>query len=217
MIDADGVITHKFFESNLAIRANADQLRRAAIGESIKLEPLAVDPTGPPSEVTAEVSLDGDSLAVGIVRDLLVTLRVPDGQHLYGEPVPAGMVATTVEFDESVGLITFDPQFPPTRRHVLAGTGEELQVYEGDVVVRIPVTHNQRSVEKLDDGSYVLRVAGTVRWQSCDDDVCHLPATHRFDLVVPALRSNVPEFDRKEGSTRMDTRAHLARMTERRT
>lgn len=212
VIDADGIIIAKFFESNMAIRANADQLRRAAIGEEVTIEPLSE----PPSEVTADVSFDGESLAVGVVRDLLVTFRVPEGQHLYGEPVPSGMVATSVEFDESEGLVTFDPQFPPTHKHTLSGTGEELQVYEGDVVVRIPITHNQRSIEKLDDGSRVVRVSGTLRWQSCDDEVCHLPVAQPFELALPALRSNTPEFRRKEGSTRMDTPTHFAKMTERR-
>lgn len=33
VLDADGIITAKFFEANLALRENSDQLRRAALGE----------------------------------------------------------------------------------------------------------------------------------------------------------------------------------------
>lgn len=212
VVDGDGVIIAKFFEASLSLRANADQLRRAATGEEIVLEAAA-----PPAEVTATVALDGDSLAVGVLRDLVVTLRVPEGQHLYGEPVPDGMVATRVELDESAGLISVDPQYPPTRPHVLRGTGEELQIFEGDVVIRVPVTHNQRLLDTHDDGSLTVRVGGTIRWQSCDDDVCHLPATHRFALDVPAVRANLPELLGPDSPRRDAAIAHYRRMIERRT
>jgi hypothetical protein len=208
--DAEGIITAKFFEANLALRANADQLRRAALGEEI-----TIDPAPPPSEVTVDVVLDGDSLAVGVVRDLLVRLRVPGGQHLYGEPVPDGMVATSVELDESVGVVVFDPKLPPTRPHTLQSTGEELQIFDGDVLIRVPITHNQRSTAKRDDGSRVVPVSGTVRWQSCDDDACSLPASHRFELELPAVLSNVPAFRPEEGSSRMDFGTHFFVMQHR--
>jgi hypothetical protein len=145
----------EFFESNRALRANADQLRRAVIGED-------------------------------------------------------------VTFDESVGLVTLDWVLPPTRVHVLNGTGDEFPVFEGDVMLRMPITHNQRSVEKGDDGTRGARISGTARWQSCDDEVCHLPGSHRFELEIPARGSNIPKFRRAQGLTRMDTAAHFRRMTERR-
>ena len=216
VIDAEGSITAKFFESNLAIRANGDQLLRAAKGESVAIQTVGRKSAEPQAEVSLEVILDGESLATGVLRDLIVCLRVPDGQHLYGKPVPEGMVATTVEFEESEGLVVMDPIFPPTSTHVLNGTGEELQVFEGDVVIQVPITHNQRSMEKLDDGSRAVRVAGTVRWQSCDDDVCHLPASQTFELLIPAVKTNSAKYRRDEGSTGMDAAKHLAKMTERR-
>jgi DsbC/DsbD-like thiol-disulfide interchange protein len=210
VVNADGIITAKFFESNLALRANSDQLRRAALGEEI-----VIDSAPPSEEVTVEVMFDGDSLAVGVVRDLLIRLGVPEGQHLYGEPVPNGMVATSIEMDESVGVIVLDPQLPPTHPHTLQGTGEELQIFDGDVLIRIPITHNQRSTVERDDGSRVVPISGTVRWQSCDDEICNLPATYRFELDVPAVGSNVPAVRPKEGSTRMDFRKHFSAMKHR--
>ncbi len=213
MIDADGLITAKFFESSLFLRANSDQLLRAALGEEIELTPVEDDP----AEVSMRVSLDAASFGVGILQDLIVQFAVPDGQHLYGDPVPDGMVATTIEFDDDEGLVVRPPVMPPTTPHVLAGTGEELQIFEGDVVIRVPITHNGRSRERLEDGTHVIRIAGTVRWQACDDDVCHLPRSERFELTVPAAGVNSFERNREEGSTRMDFRKHFARMTERRT
>lgn len=84
--------------------------------------------------------------------------------------MPEGMVATSVEIEADVGLVLKPAVFPPTSPHALAGTGETLQVFEGDVVVRVPRTQLGRSLTRLDDGSFVQRLSGTVRWQSCDDE-----------------------------------------------
>jgi len=58
-------------------------------------------------------------------------------------------------------------------------------------------------------------VSGTTRWQACDDDVCHLPKSERFELTISLQGTNAQERRRKEGSTRMDFRHHFARMIER--
>jgi len=210
VIDSEGIIIDKFFESNLAIRANSDQLRRAALGEKIMIDPIS-----PPSEVMVDVSLDGESLAVGIVRDLLIRLRIPKGQHLYHDPVPEGIVATSVELNDSVGLVVFDPIFPEAHPYKFQSTGDVLQIFDSDILIRIPITHNQRSTIELDDGSEVLQISGTVRWQSCNDEVCHVPVTHHFEIEIPAVRSNPPAIRQEEGSTRMDFKKHFSVMQHR--
>jgi hypothetical protein len=212
VVGADGTITSKFFESNLFLRANADQLLRAALGEEIDLTPLPESP----SEVTVDIAFDGSTLGPGILRDLVIRLAVPTGQHLYGEPVASPMVATSVTFDDDVGLVTRPAVFPATTPHTLAGTGEALQIFDGNVTIRVPITQNGQSITRLPDGSRVQRVGGTVHWQACDAEACRLPSSHRFDLEIPVTRLNVFEMQRPEDSTRMDFAAHFTRMTERR-
>lgn len=210
--DADGVITAKFFENNLFLRANSDQLLRAALGEEIELEPLPERPT----EVIVDVTVDADEIGVGVLHDMVIRFAVPEGLHLYGEPVPEGMVATTIDFDEDEGLVVRPAVFPATVEHTLAGTGEVLHIFEGDVTIRVPITHNGRSIQWRDDGSTFIAVGGTVRWQACDDDVCHLPQAHRFDLEIEARTVNMFERERAEDSERMDFRTHFAKMHSRR-
>lgn len=208
VVDADGVIIDKFFEGNLAFRANADQLRRAATGEKIVLPPAK-----PSSEVTIDVSFDGTELAVGVVRDLVVTFQVPEGQHLYGEPVPEGLVATSITLDQTDELIAREAKLPPTKPHTLAGTGETLHIFEGDVVARLPITHNGKTWVV---GDRDLRVSGTVRWQACDDQVCHLPKSQTFEVAIPLKGANTQKMQRTEGSNEMDFQRHFKRMIERR-
>ena len=162
------------------------------------------------------MTFDGAQLLPIVLHDLVVTLRVPEGLHVYGEPVPSGMVATSVVLDEVVSVIQREAVLPPTRELRLAGTGELLHVYDGDVHVRIPIAYV--SPKFFDsDGVDRLTIRGTVSWQSCDEQVCHLPASHRFEIELSVGDQQLPEFARVEGSDRMDFREHFGRMTARRT
>lgn len=212
VMDGEGVITAKFFESSLMLRASAEQLLRAALGEAITLPPVEA----PPGQVAFDVTFDGDLLRAGVMHDLIVHFAIPDGQHLYGDPVPDGMTATSVEIDPDVGLVVKSAILPPTTPHTLAATGETLHIFEGDVLIRVPLTHMSRSLTRLDDGSLVQRVNGTVRWQSCDDDVCHLPRTERFTVDIPAALHDRPDKELADPNG-MDIAGHLAQMVGRRT
>lgn len=213
VIDRDGVVIAKFFENEIGMRANANQLLRAAVGDSIVIEPLPSREAV--NEVTVELAYDGTTLMPIVIHDLLITLRVPEGQHLYGEPVPEGMVATTVTIDDEVPVISRAAIFPTTQEHRLAGTGDILHVYEGDVRIRVPIVYRPSDFYERDEPDQVT-VSGTLRWQSCDDEVCHLSTSRRFEIVLTVGHSNLPEFDRPNGSERMDLREHLQRMSARR-
>lgn len=212
VMDTQGVIVAKFFESSLQLRPSADQLLRSALGQEIVLPPMPAATEA----VAFDVSFAGGSVRHGVMQELIVRFAVPEGQHLYGLPVPDGLVATSVELEPDVGLVVKPPVFPPTTPHTLAGKGETLEVFEGDVLVRVPFTQLSRSLTELDDGSLVQRIAGTVRWQSCDDEMCHLPRTERFSIDVPAspqLRAE-DEFAVEDG---MDVVTHMSEMVARST
>ena len=219
VLDADGVVTHKFFEDRLHFRVSADQLLRAATGQQLNL-PVAPTGSAAPTDVMVDIFLDGDDLRSGIVRDLVVRLTIPEGQHLYGPPVPEGLVATTVEIDEQPGLLVRDAVFPPTSSLTLA-TGETLNIFENThdgnaVVVRIPIAQLSRRLTTLDDGAVVQRITGTVRWQACDDDTCGLPQTESFSVEIPAADASRSE-DELSNPDGMDVRTHFVGMVARRT
>lgn len=220
MVDADGMISHKFFEHSLAVRVGPGQLLAAARGEALDLEPVAVDAAEAATEVTevtVEVGIEGRDLPPGLQRDVVVRFTVPAGQHLYGEPVPEGMVAATVVLDDVPGLMVFDIVAPPTRPLTLAGTGETLQVYEGDVTLRLPVTQNGTAGEKI-DGRRMITIGGEVRWQACDDLACGLPQRQRFEVQIASGRIVRPDIGPAAAghATPMNGSDHFARMTERR-
>lgn len=190
VLDADGSVTAKFFEQNSLIRTHPNLVLRAAAGEQI--ETIESAPGPPPEHVGVDVALDAEELSAYLLNDLVVTLRVPAGQHLYGPPVSEGLVVTSVEVDESKYLGIQPPLLPPTRPMVLAGTGDTLHVYEGDVRIRIPVLYNAYRIKPDESGATTIEITGTVRWQSCDDYACHIPRTETFSITVPVGVPNVP-------------------------
>lgn len=212
VIDANGVIVAKFFEHNFGARTGPEPLLDAALGRRFEVEPAA----GPAGQVSVDVIVDADRLLSGSIHEIVATFRVPEGQHLYGEPVPDGLVAATIEVDDVLGIITRALVAPPTSQLTLAGSGETLEIYEGDVVLRLPMAQNGRTMEKVDGKRYV-DISGRVRWQACDDVECGLPQSQSFDFRVeagfPVLGDMGPGVGRVP---EMNGAAHFKKMIDRR-
>ena len=183
VVSADGIIVAKFFEHNFAVRSGPEQMLAAALGQ--EFETGAASDEQPVDRVTAEVMVDGDRLPMGVTRHIVATFRVPDGQHLYREPVPEGLVAAAIELDDSDGILSYELLAPPTSTLTLAGSGDTVQTYERDVVLRLPVAQNARQMQKDDDGRYVT-ISGQLRWQACDDVECFMPESMPFSFRVEA-------------------------------
>ncbi|MEE2768499.1 MAG: protein-disulfide reductase DsbD domain-containing protein [Actinomycetota bacterium] len=162
------------------------------------------------------MTLDGESLPAGLTREIVAVLRVPEGRHLYGEPVSGGLVAASIELDETPGILSYTPVFPDTRPLTLSGDGHTLQIYDGDVVLRLPVAQNGRTMNKDEDGRWVT-VSGRVRWQACDQESCGLPEEQRFEIRVPAGYTLMADMGPGAGKVpAMNGAAHMKTMVSRR-
>ena len=212
VVDERGIVTTKFFEHNFAVRPGPEQLLAAALGREFDA------PSGRQAieQVSAEVVFEGDRLPMGVTRHIVATFRVPEGQHLYGEPLPDGLVAASIELDEIEGLVSSVFLAPPTSALTLSGSGETLQVYDGDVVLRLPVAQNARAMHKDDDGRYVM-ISGRVRWQACTDVECFLPESSPFSFRVEAGFPVLGDMGPGEGRVpAMNGAAHFQKMIDRR-
>ena len=211
--DSDGIIVEKFFENNFTVRPGPEQLLAAVRGEEVLLE----ERPDPVSEVSVDVDFVGDSLPVGISRQIVARFSLPEGMHVYGQPVPEGLVAASIELDEQVeGLVAYTPITPATRSMTLTGDGHTLEVYEGDVVLRLPVAQNGRAMRKDEEGRWVS-IAGGVRWQACDSEACGLPEEQTFNFRVPAAFTVMADMGPGEGRVpSMNGATHFQKMTSRR-
>ena len=125
----------------------------------------------------------------------------------------SGMVATSVDFDEDEGLVVRPAEFPATTEHTLAGTGEVLHIFEGDVTIRVPITHNGRSLQWRNDGSTYITVAGTVHTNATVRVLVgtnEVYQTQQTPFAFTFDQATVPALSNTNAVVRMDWRSEPA-------
>ena len=78
VVDETGAIVQKFFENNFHVRPGPEQLLAALRGEQVDLE----EKRDGGQDVSVQVEFDGESLPVGITRQIVARFTVPEGLHL---------------------------------------------------------------------------------------------------------------------------------------
>ncbi len=221
LIDQAGLVTAKAFHRSLAQRESAEGLIDAALGEILlrSEEPTAEHTGGDGIGFSMTYHGGGGVLRGGAIRRLVVRVDLPDGLHIYDEPVPAGMVATSISLVGPDGLRALPVEKPPTHPLELPGVGQ-LQVWSGTVDFVMPVwaTDDIASLVRSDSPDQVS-IELDIAYQACDDEACRLPHTERLTLDVsvesyvgPALRGGgMPGAD----TTSMDTTKWLGAMVNR--
>ncbi len=221
LLDTDGVVTAKAFHRSLAQRESAEGLIDAALGQILLRSDEPTVSGADDSGIAFSLTYHGGGGVIrgGALRRLVVTVDLPDGLHLYDEPVPAGMVATSFTLAGPEGLRTLAVEKPPTEPLDLPGVGR-LQVWSGRVEFAIPVwaTDDVSSLVR-DDSPDRVTIELDVAYQACDDMACRLPRSERLSLEVPVARPVGPAL-RNGGlagteATSMDTTRWLGAMVRR--
>ncbi len=145
LVDEEGVVIEKFFNSNLAQRSSAESAIDSALGEILLGEEEPTDRAGDDDiRISATYHGGGGNLKSAVIREMIVRFELAPGLHIYDDPVPTGMVATKIEISGPDGLHTNEVVKMPTRPLKLPGLDMELQVWEGQVDFAIPVWADDR-------------------------------------------------------------------------
>ncbi len=216
LTDEQGLVTAKFFHRNLAQRTSAESVLDSALGAILlgKEEPHAIGGDGD-IRVTATYHGGGGRLKSGFVRHVVVRFEIPPGLHIYGEPVPDGMVATKIRVSGPPGLHAGETVAPPTHPLALPALGMELQVWDGRVDFSIPVFVDDRVVGIIDDVPVEeVPIQVKIDYQACDDQCCRLPQGETLTVKVPVAPYVGHDLTGKLSgtvSTTMDSRKFLLR------
>jgi len=215
--DEDGRVIAKFFPRHIAMRESAESFIDGALGVIFVAddEPQV---HGGDDDVGIDVVFHGGrSFLNGVPRRIVVRFHLPDGLHIYGEPVPDGMVATAITVRGPDGLIVEPPVLPPTEPLRLEALDTELQVWSGRVDLVVPIWASDRMLPlapRPNDPTHAdLQVI--VRYQACDDQTCRLPRTETFTLTIPLEASRTPRLPILRGNpatTSMSSGRHLRKM-----
>lgn len=217
LVDDEGVVIAKTFHASLAQRIGADGLIDAALGE------ILLRPDEPSVALTddsgIEISLvfHGGVIRHGALRPLVIRVELPDGLHIYGGPVPEGMVATSLTLVAPDGIRHLPVETPPTEPLHLPGVGE-LQVWSGRVDFVMPVWATDEITSLMrDDGPDQVTIEIEITYQACDDHACRLPRTERLVVDVPVRAHLGPAIDSLHGTetTGMDTKKWVGALVDR--
>jgi hypothetical protein len=216
--DENGVVTAKFFRDSYKKRESPENLLDAALGRiELQADVPRVATGDAEVRITAAVHGGKGTIRQGVMRKLVVRFELAPGLHLYGEPVPQGMIPTTVEVTGPPGLVVEAPVFPPSTPLALPSLGLTLPVWSGTFDVAVPiyaVGELASETRPLDAQATTLEVR--VRYQACDDERCLLPKTETLRLVVPLDVIDVPALAMHQGhgqrEANFDGTPHLRRM-----
>ena len=218
VVDEDGVVVEKFFHDSYKKRDSPENLIDAALGR-IALQPYEPTRSAGNRDVRVSATLHGGGgvLKQGSMRRVVVRFELGQGLHIYGEPVPEGMIPATVEVRGPEGIVVGEPILPPTDTLHLSGLDVELQVWSGTVDISVPIypVAPRHSVLRANTTPAITHL-GTVRYQASDDPTCLLPRTEKLPLEVGLEPVVLPDlsFHAGEGQhrTTMGSARHLRRL-----
>lgn len=204
------MVVAKFFHDTYKKRDSPEILIDAALGRLVLAEDVP-SVSGGDEEVRISASIHGGkgTIRQGILRQLVIRCELGEGIHIYGKPVPEGMIPTTVSVSAPPGLVVEDPIFPPTETLRLESMDMELPVWSGTVDIIVPfyaIGVLASETRPLDSDTAEIEVG--IRYQACNDEVCFPPKTEKLvlqpelDVIdVPALGTHMGHGQR-EGSFR---------------
>jgi hypothetical protein len=199
--DEQGIVVAKFFHDTYKKRDSPEILIDAALGH-ITLDDDTPRVDGGDDEVRISATLHGGkgTIRQGIMRQLVVRFELSDGLHIYGEPVPDGMIPTCVNVEGPPGLVIGEPLYPPTTPLRLESLDLELAVWSRTVDIAVPlyaVGELASETRPLDTDSITLEV--TVRYQACSDEACLLPKSEKLTIELPMDVIDVPALSMHQG------------------
>ena len=189
--DEAGIVVAKFFHDTYKKRDSPETLIDAALGRPV-VDDAAPRQRGGDDDVRVTARFHGGraTLRQGVIRNVVVHCELAEGMHVYGEPVPEGMIPFQVEVEGPPGLVVQEASKPPTEVMRLESVGMELPVISGsfDVVVPVyPVGELASETRPLDMDTTEVEVR--VKYQACNDEVCLMPKTEtfRFELALDVV------------------------------
>jgi len=222
LVDEAGVIIDKFFPRHIALRESADSVLDAALGELLRGEAPGVGAGDGEVRVEAFLHGGGGTLKAGPMRRLVVRFTLREGLHIYGEPIPDGMVATQVSVTGPSGFHALKPTLPPTEPLELPGLDPPLHVWSGTVDWVIPVYADSDLFPAGEEAQSEIQLDVTVRYQACDDNTCLVPRTEHLKLKIPLAGMEVPSLMGmgavgQNRAVEMDSAKYFAQLNERQT
>ena len=156
----------------------------------------AEGPSGPSPEgdvLHAQAVWSVDQARPGEQIVLSVVIRIVQGFHINAD---AGQLSANKGFSPyptQIQIIASDPSlevgaplYPPAHRIAVGFAAQPLAVFDGQVIVAIPVT------APFDMTAGIIRIRLALRYQGCDATSCWMPATIPLAAELPIVSTLLP-------------------------
>jgi DsbC/DsbD-like thiol-disulfide interchange protein len=182
LIAPDGRVEAKYFMPAYQTRATASAMLLERFDVSAASREVAVSA----GDVRALIRLSSDRAFPGQELGVVAEFDVAPGWHIYGEPLPANYTPTSIALDSgAVARQSFDfPKPKPVRFEVL---GETLPTYEG----KFRATGKVLLKPDVKPGD--AKLGATLKFQQCNDEICLLPQSVKFEVPVRIEPLTMPE------------------------
>lgn len=140
--------------------------------------PAAQAPAPQAQPVTATV--EEAKLDAGGTGEARVRLDIAQGYHTHANPATDKFyIATALTAEASGGITPGRPVYPPGVRRTLGFAEKPLSLYEGTVVIRLPLSVDKAAAK----GRHTVRAK--LRVQHCNDTECFPPRD--IDAPIPVV------------------------------
>lgn len=118
----------------------------------------------------------------GAATQIRLQVVVRPGYHVQANPVEnPSLIPITLRIDPSPHISIGVPRYPGAKRLRLAGDDQDLVVYDGRFDIALPIAVGN------DAAPGDVTLAGSLRYQACDDRHCLFPVTLPVAVSVTVL------------------------------
>ena len=138
-----------------------------------------------PKDVVAPTAVASyDPVARGKEFEVAVVMKIREGFHVNARKKSADyLIATDLKTDGATGFKIGDVTYPEGELHTFSFSKTPLNVYEGTVILKVPVT------VAADAPTGAQHIPLKLRYQACSNEVCLPPVTLPVDAAVNVTAS----------------------------
>lgn len=138
----------------------------------------------PREVVSPAVFVSSEPVARGVPFQLAVVLQIRPGFHINAREKSADyLIATDLRVDVPTGFKTGDVAYPKGELHTFTFSKTPLNVYQGTVTLRMPLT----ALSAAPTGSQ--QVPLKLRYQACSTEICLPPVTVELQAALNIVAS----------------------------
>lgn len=142
--------------------------------------PAPAQPSPKPKMQEVVATVDEVKLDAGVAGEANIMLDIAEGFHVHSNPASDKFYhATEVKASPQGGMTPGKPTYPKAVMHKFGFSEKPLSVYEGHVVIRLPLTADKTAAK----GRHTFNA--TIHVQPCDNEVCLPPRD--INAAIPVV------------------------------